>query len=94
MGVSIILVGPRGGETNITPGWRSMMYSLMLDRFCTGGDFLFHKADIPDLRDLADNQRKGIEDPPFDYSDDIKESFEKIIAAVEKHGRAVVECSH
>jgi len=94
MGVSIILIGPRGGETNITPGWRSMMYGLMMDEFQTGGNFLFGKEDVPTLRRLATEQRKGEKEPPFDWAADIQESFNKIIANIEKYDRALVECYH
>lgn len=94
MGVSIILIGPRGGETDITPGWRSMMYGLMMDEFETGGNFWFIHEDLPRLHKIAEQQRKGEREPPFDWADDIKASFDKIIAAVEKYGKVLVECSH
>lgn len=92
MGVLITLVGPRGGLVDITPGWRSKMYGLLSGEFGNSGDFLFHTRDVPQLQHLADNQCKGESEPPFDWVQDIHDSFMKIITQIEKHDRAVVEC--
>jgi len=92
MGVSIML-----GKKNITPGWRSMMYSLMTDNFgCIhnqeGAHFLFMDFDIPTLMHIAKKQYKGEKDKPFDYAKDIEESFNKIIKVVQRKGEARVSC--
>ena len=84
MGVSISLNG-----RDITPGWRSMMYQLILDEFGTGSPYL-DKSDIPSLERLRDEQRRGSEDPPFDYSEEIAGCFNVIIEAIEKTGTAAI----
>lgn len=88
MGVSIYV----NGEC-ITPGWRSMMYQLLLDEFGSGSPALYEE-DIPYLEKLRDNQYKGEKDPPFDWSQDIANSFNKIIDAIKDKGYAAVQSRH
>lgn len=85
MGVSI-----RIGKEDITPGWRSMMHGLLLDNFqCINTRmgttvFYFTKDDIRALDVIAMNQYRGEKEPPFDYSKDIYDSFQKIIKKLMK----------
>jgi len=92
MGVSIML-----GKKNITPGWRSMMYQLMIDNFgCihtqNGAEFIFVDYNIPTLMHIAKKQYKGEKEKPFDYAEDIEKSFNKIIKTIQKKGEARVSC--
>jgi hypothetical protein len=89
MGVSIIM----NGRTNVTPGWRSMMHSLILDEFGSSCVRLY-RDDIPALERLRDTQMRGRNDPPFDWSRDIEASFNKIIGNIKKRGDkgTLVEC--
>lgn len=93
MGVSIFLKGK-----SITPGWRSMMFDLLYENFQSvvpaDGErrFLLFKSDLPQLRAVKKKQRKGDKEPPFDWSDDIADSFDKIISEIKKNGEAQVDC--
>lgn len=89
MGVSIYMNGK-----NITPGWRSMLYQMLLDNFGTGSPLL-GKSDISKLTELRDKQYLGSEhpseQPPFNYSPEIAEKFGMIIARIKKRGSAQIE---
>ena len=89
MSVSIIM----NGRTNITPGWRSMMHSLLLDEFGRSC-FRVYPDDIPALERLRDTQMKGRKEPPFDWSRGIETAFDKIIANIKKRGAkgTLIEC--
>lgn len=87
MGVSIIMqIGRK--EIDITPGWRSMMHTLLLREHLLG---MLSAADIPALEKLAKEQFKGEQEPPFDWSQDIHNTFQKIIDAINKHGSVIIE---
>jgi hypothetical protein len=75
---------------DITPGWRSMMHGLLLDGFGTGSPYLT-KQDIPTLIQLRDKQLKGFKPAPFDWSQEIADTFDKIIARLKKRGSATIE---
>ena len=96
MGCSIILIGPRGGQTNITPGWRTKMHGIITREFgrLVASGIHFTRDDSPKLRQAAMQQCKGESPPPFDWSEEIYDSFHKIIGQVEKHGGATVEITY
>lgn len=87
MGVSIGYQPVEPRTYWITPGWRSKMHGLLLDNGLYGQ---LGKSDIPTLRRVGHDQRKGVEPPPFDYSDDIRAAFDKLVRAIRKHGQIVV----
>ncbi len=87
MGVTLIVTTPRGKEIVLDPGWRSMMNSLLLDNGLMGH---LDKEDIPLLREVGEVQLKGVREPPFDHSDQIKDAFDVIIGALEQHGAVTV----
>ena len=84
MGVSILMNGK-----DITPGWRSMMHGLLLDGFGTGSPYLT-RSDIPALIELRDKQRREVEEGPFAWSQEIADTFDRIIARIRKRGSATV----
>lgn len=84
----------RTGEkkaVDVTPGWRSAMWSLLLDNGLTGR---LDRNDIPDLIEVRNAQRKGVERAPFDWSQDIADSFDKITDILNKDGTCVVTGTH
>lgn len=87
MGCSIML----DEKENITPGWRSMMRSLIADSFGPQTIYRFDPSDVQELKRLGEEQYKGVKDPPFDWAEDIRDSFETIVARVEKKGSAIVD---
>jgi len=94
MGVSISI-----GKKDITPGWRSMMYQLLLDNFGyiqTGYsvEFILMDYDVPTLKHIKKHQYKDIKEKPFDYATDIEQSFDEIIKIIEKKGEARITCRH
>lgn len=93
MGVSIML-GRGHHWTNISPGWRSMMVSLMQDTFGAHNPLYFTERNIPTLQMLAERQRKGHREPPFDWSDEIEDSFNDIIREIRREGDAIVRLDY
>lgn len=87
MGVSIGWQRTEPRTNWLTPGWRSMMHELLMDNGMYG---VLYPSHAPLLREVGDKQMKGLRDPPFDYSDDIKACFEELATALEKHGEIVV----
>ena len=87
MGVSITLETKRGKEIDITPGWRSMMWSLLLDYGLVGR---LTDDDLTLLVQARDNQRTGERNSPFSWSQDIADSFDQIIAAIKRDGSCVI----
>jgi len=88
VGVSLEMLVNGRKPVILNPGWRSMMHGLLLDAGLLGAVM---REDIPTLRELAATQKKGVNEPPFDWSQDIADAFETIITAVEKHGHVVIE---
>jgi hypothetical protein len=92
MGVSISM--KKGGQwISITPGWRSQMATWLRE---VGGDhdpMCFTEADVPALEERKQNQRKGVEHPPFDQSDEWVACFDTIISQIRQSGEALVRLS-
>jgi hypothetical protein len=88
MGVTLEMTIGNRKPVDVTPGWRSMMYGLLDDEGLIG---YIDTADIPALKKLAETQRKGEREPPFDWAQDIHDELMKIVAAVEKHGTVLIE---
>lgn len=86
MGVSILLNGK-----DITPGWRSMMHGLIREEFGTS-DLILSPSDLTALERLRNTQCKETKEPPFDWSQDIAEAFDKIIGRIKKRGSATIRC--
>lgn len=88
MGVSLEWRPAKGGKWRyINVGWRSMLYNLLFDAGMLGD---LDAGDIEPLQEIATQQRKGIGDPPFDWSQDIHDEIGKIIAAIQKYGNVSV----
>lgn len=86
MGVSIEYVSAKGARENVTPGFRSMMASL-LESY--RGQKLYD-SDIPDLEAIAEAQYRGEREDGFDWSQEIHDNIHKIIAAIKRDGWVVV----
>lgn len=88
MGVSMEWKPANGRKWRyLNVGWRSMLYNLLLDAGMLGG---LTESDIEPLQDIAATQRKGVADPPFDWSQDIADAIGEIIAGIRKHGNVEV----
>lgn len=83
MGVSIWYRTHTGKRVNVTPGWRSMMMSLLEENGLLGE---LDSSHVALLREIGEQQLRGQADPPFDYADDIKEMFERMAVDIEKGG--------
>lgn len=90
MGVSISMNGK-----DITPGWRSMLHQMLLDNFGAGSPLFLVSTDIPKLVEMRDKQHRGSnhphDHPPFDWSHEIADAVDKIIALIKKRGSAQIE---
>lgn len=86
-------------EIGLDIGWGSMFASLLRDYIgepkytLGGGAYYLDSGDVEGLKTLARKQRKGSKEPPFDWSDDIKSSTDKIIAQIEKDGLTILKYS-
>lgn len=86
MGVSIEYISAKGRAENITPGFRSMMASL-LESY--RGRKLY-ASDIPELEEIAETQYRGEREDGFDWSQDIHDNIHKIIAAIKRDEWVIV----
>lgn len=86
MGVSIEYISAKGIREDVTPGFRSMMASL-LESY--RGRKLY-ADDIPGLEEIAENQYRGEREDGFDWSQDIHDNIHKIIAAIKRDGWVIV----
>jgi hypothetical protein len=87
MGASIVYrrmtkAGGLSKEYNLSVGWRSMLAQLLRENGLRGG---LNADDIPMLEEVALNQLRGQAEPPFDWSEDIKDACEKLIAEIREH---------
>lgn len=88
MGVSIYYETPRGKRVDITPGWRSMMWSLLLDNGLTGS---LTYTDIESVMRVATEQNRGGEEkPPFDWCLEIAAKMYELIEAIRKYKTVTV----
>jgi hypothetical protein len=86
MGCSILVYTKDDEEINVTPGLRSMMHSILIDRCLEGG---LNASDIPELRKAAEKQERD-RDREFGWSQDVYDSFQKIIEIIERDGSCAV----
>lgn len=86
MGVTIEYISAKGKTVNVTPGFRSMMASL-LEGY--RGRKLF-PDDIEGLEAIAENQYRGEREEGFDWSQDIHDNIHSIIDAIKKDGWVIV----
>jgi hypothetical protein len=86
MGVSIEYISSTGKREDVTPGFRSMMASL-LDSY--RGRKLY-ADDIPELEAIAETQYRGEKEDGFDWSQEIHDNIHKIIAAIQRDEWVIV----
>lgn len=88
MGVTIYYETTRGKRVDITPGWRSMLWKMLIDNGLTGCVGL---EDVPVIKELAKKQNRGDADPPFDWSLEIAGKLYLLAEAIQKHKTVTVK---
>lgn len=90
-----------GEQVDISPGWNKQMAMWLRetphtnvrhvwDTDCVGIVSVFTTDAIPTLERLKHDQRKGIEEPPYDTSKNWTACFDRIIAKIHERGEAIV----